>query len=254
MHRALTVLSLCLLTGCPDGPPAQESTPAKAAVPADSPAALADRVARAAGLEAWSRVSLVSFTFAFPDKKVERRYAWDVPKGLVEVTLEPNPENVRWVVAPAGFGPDDAPAPEQQKAHETFVNDSFWALPCLHLAWDRSVLTLEDLGSVDVPTLPDLGKRRALAAHYDAKAGGYTPGDRYVFYLGDDDFPVAWAFHRQGSAEPTFVAEWREAKTVEGLRIATHYVGGPIDLRIEGVRVEAGPAATQPTSRPTGGR
>lgn len=181
--RRLTPLVLVLLAGCPAGPPSDAggppaeagptSAPTASASPAGSAEALAAAVARAAGLEAWAQVGTLRFTFHFPAKGIQRSYAWDVARGQVEVQADPAQD--AWVSVPvAGFGPGDTPTPDRLQAHKTFVNDGFWALPCLHLAWDRG-RTVEDLGTVAVPTLPALGKRRALALRYDVQAGGYTP-------------------------------------------------------------------------------
>jgi hypothetical protein len=92
----------------------------------------------------------------------------------------------------------------------------------LHLAWDTGA-RFEDLGPVDVPTLPALGARRALRVAYGAQSGGYTPGDAYVLYLGDDLLPVAWAFHKGGAEAPSLVTTWEGYTSAGGLRLATRF-------------------------------
>jgi hypothetical protein len=225
------------------------AAPVVAQDPTPDPAReLADRVAKAAGIEAWSTVEVVRFTFVFAPKSIERSYVWNVRAGTVEVS----DGDLVTTVPAAGW---DGAAVEGRaiQAHRSFVNDSFWAFPCLHLVWDEGI-ELEDLGEVEVPTLPDLGARRALSLRYTKDAGGYTPGDCYVFYLGDDDFPVAWAFHPQGAEAPRFVAEWREPREVAGLRVVWQYwaLGGALNLVIDDVQVEQAEGAA-PTSRPAAG-
>jgi hypothetical protein len=216
--------------------------------PTDPARELADRVAKAAGIDAWGQAGVVRFAFVFAPKGIERRYVWDVRAGTVEVT-----DGELVTTVPVAGWDNAAVEGRAITAHRHFVNDSFWAFPCLHLAWDEGV-ELEDLGEVEVPTLPDLGPRRALSLRYAEDAGGYTPGDRYVFYLGDDDYPVAWAFHPQGAEAPRFVAEWREPRQVGGLRVVSQYwaLGGALNLAIDDVQVEQAEGAA-PTSRPAAG-
>jgi len=211
----------------------------------DDPArALARRVAEAAGLGAWSEVGTISFAFVFAAKNIERRYVWHVREGRVDVVEDGHTVTVSVSGA-------DLVDKAQIEAHQRFVNDSFWALPCFHLVWDAGT-TLEDLGEVDVPGLPDLGKRRALSLAYDPNGGGYTPGDRYVFYLGDDDYPVAWAYHRNGAAEARFVAEWRSPREVGGVKVVEQYwaLAGALNLQIQDVEVAPAEGEAAPTSRP----
>lgn len=183
------------------------------AAAADRPA-LADKVATAAGIETWSRLATLRFTFRVIPRDMVRTHAWDIASGTVEVT---NAGATRSIPT---AGVVDAADAERAGAHQAFVNDSYWLLFCLHVRWDDATLT--DLGRVAVPQLPDLGERPALAVQYPTQ-GGYTPGDRYVLYLGDDHLPVAWAFHKAAAEAPSLVVRWLDWKDLHGVKVPTRF-------------------------------
>ncbi len=218
---------------------AQDSDPGKA---------LAKRVSAACGADAWEKVGSLRFTWRHLLKNAGRSYEWNVAAKTVKVTIKEETVEV-----PAGEWPEGAtPSDAQRGAHQAWVNDGFWALCALHLSWDQ-VEGFDDMGKVDVPTLPKLGKLQALRVRYGAK-GGYTPGDHYVLYLGSDDRPAAWAFHKGGSKAPKLVTTWESYKTVGGLAFPTRFSlpGGMSVIGIEGIGVtqREAPATSRPTSRP----
>lgn len=176
-------------------------------------AALAASVAEAAGASQWSAVNRVRFAWRHEPSGAQRAYDWDVRAGTVTARIAGGS-----VSFPASGGKLSV---EAEAAHKAYVNDGYWLLFPLHLAWDSGV-AFEDLGARTVPGLPDLGERRALAVQYGG-AGGYTPGDRYVLYLGDDLFPVAWAYHPGGAPEPKLVARWTGRRTLAGVAVATRF-------------------------------
>jgi hypothetical protein len=212
---------------------------------ADAGKTLATRVSAACGAEAWGKVANLRFTWKHLLKGADRSYDWNVEAKTVKVTVAKKTLEV-----PAGMWPlGSTPTADALRAHQAWVNDGFWALCALHLSWDQ-VEGFDDLGKVDVPQLPKLGKLQALRLRYGAN-GGYTPGDHYVLYLGADDRPVAWAFHKGGSKSPKLVTTWESYKTVGGISFPTRFSlpGGMSVIGIEGIGVTQRDAA--PTSRPT---
>lgn len=190
---------------------------------------LAARVADASGADAWSDVRKLSFTWTHHPSETERSFAWYPGEGSVTVTY--------------GDEITDVPlnaidSPELRKAHAAFVNDNYWMLFELHLDWDDGV-TFTDLGERAVPGFDDLGSRRALEVRYTGE-GGYTPGDAYVLYLGDDDRPVAWAFHRGGDSEPSLVTTRQDWRTEAQISFPTRFTteDGETFISITAVEVE----------------
>lgn len=175
-------------------------------------AALAQQVAERAGVTAFEKLDHFAFTWTHHPSGTERSYAWNRRAHTVTVTTAEGSTVV----------PTQGDVPEaHQDAHSAFINDSYWALFELHLAWDQGV-DFENLGEQPVPGFDDLGPLRALAVQYGSE-GGYTPGDRYVLYLGDDGLPVAWAFHRGGAEEASLVTLRGEWVEVGGVQVPTNF-------------------------------
>ena len=191
--------------------------------------ALADRVATNAGVDDWSDVERVAFTWKHLPSGNERSFVWHPAQDSVAVTFNGTTTRIHT----GSIGTDD-----QRRAHAAFVNDHYWMLFELRLALDTGV-EFEDLGPRAVPGFDDMGDRRALRVHYTGDAG-YTPGDAYVLYLGDDDLPDAWAFHRGGAEEPSLVTTRQDWGEAGGIRFPTRFVAadGTAFITIEDVTIE----------------
>ncbi|MGP1992648.1 hypothetical protein D9V96_012250 [Zobellia laminariae] len=50
--------------------------------------------------------------------------------------------------------------------------------------------------------------------------GGYTPGDAYDFYFGDDYLIKEWVFRKGNQAEPSMSTTWEDYTDVGGLKVA----------------------------------
>jgi hypothetical protein len=218
----LTAVVLVAVGGC------SEPKAPKKAVPQ-----LAERVARAMGLEFWRDLGRLGFTWKHLPSGRVRSHVWHPQRGSVEVrfgtTAEGQTSQTLRLTEPV-------PA-EQAGHHKAWVNDSYWlALPLLMLD-DGSEIT--ELGEVEVPGFPKLGKLRALDVRY-AGDEGYTGGDRYVLYVGSEDLPVAWAFHRGGAEEPTVVTTRGRRRRANGISLPTLFetAGGQTFIEIEDLTAE----------------
>lgn len=185
------------------------------ALPAADGRALADEVAAACGADAWSAVAQLTFTWHHRPSGRLRSYEWDPVAGTVAVT-----QGEATTTVPVA-GPEDPADEAAVAAHRAFVNDSYWLLFPLHLAWDAG-LELDDLGEGPVPGMRILGTTRRLAVRYPAE-GGYTPGDTYVLYLDADGLPVAWAYHPGGAEEPKLVTSREGRVALGGLSLPTRF-------------------------------
>jgi len=191
--------------------------------------ALARRVAETAGVENWGDVERVAFTWKHHPSGNARSFVWHPAQDSVAVSFNGTTTRIH-----AGSIETD----DQRRAHAAFVNDHYWMLSELRLALDTGV-EFEDLGPTAVPGFDDMGDRRALRVHYTGDAG-YTPGDAYVLYLGDDDLPDAWAFHRGGAEEPSLVTTRQDWSEAGGIRFPTRFVtaDGTTFITIEDVTIE----------------
>jgi hypothetical protein len=182
----------------------------------DAGSAIAARVAQAAGADEFEKLGTLKFTWTHGPSKRQRHFVWNIAEKSVTVTADGST-----VTVPIA-GPADPTNESQRDAHAAFINDSYWLLFEHHLVWDSGV-SFEDLGVMPVPQHPTLGERHALRVRYGSK-GGYTPGYVYVLYLGEDDLPVAWAFHKGGQAEPSLVTTREGRRNIDGVVLTTRFV------------------------------
>jgi hypothetical protein len=142
--------------------------------------ALAHDMVAAVDGEAWARTGAVRWTVQ------GRAHLWDRQRGLARVEWRGNR-----VLLDTGKksgrawrnGAELSDGPDKQKlvdkAYALWINDSFWLNPVVK-AFDDG--TSRARGTVD-------GKRALLVSY---ASGGLTPGDRYLWIVGDDGRPVGW--------------------------------------------------------------
>ncbi|GAB5524057.1 MAG: hypothetical protein Roseis2KO_19290 [Roseivirga sp.] len=129
---------------------------------------------------AWQNTEQVSWTF-----RGAHDYSWDRKEHKVSVTwgdntVTLNPETMEGIASTEGKA---LTAEEEQALIKTawdyFNNDSFWLAAPFKVfdpGTERSIVTVAD-------------GRKGLKITYTS--GGTTPGDSYVWILGDDNRPVA---------------------------------------------------------------
>jgi len=142
--------------------------------------ALAHEMVTAVDGDAWARTGAVRWTVQ------GRAHLWDRQRGLARVEwggrrvlLDTSSRYGRaWR---DGVELSDGAGKQKlvDKAYALWINDSFWLNPVVK-AFDDG--TSRARGTVD-------GKRALLVSY---ASGGLTPGDRYLWIVGDDGRPVGW--------------------------------------------------------------
>jgi len=211
-------------------------TPARA--PAKELPELARRMGRAMGLDAWRGLERLGFTWKHLPSGRIRSYEWRPRKRTVMVRTGTIQEGQVSQEVPSGPLPSDA-SDSERRLHQAWVNDSYWVLFALLIFDDGSHLA--DLGEANVPGFSGLGSTRALEVRYPADEG-YTGGDRYVLYIGEDDLPVAWAFHRGGSDKPTLVTTRGPRRRANGISFPVRFEKADGTILIAVADVTAEPA------------
>lgn len=126
-------------------------------------------------------------------------------------------------------------ASQHEEVDQKFINDQYWLLFPFHLVWDemewehseeaKAPISGEDMQRVTV-TYPD--------------GAGYTPGDVYEVYFGDDYLIREWVYLSGGNRERPFATTWENYREFEGMKISTMHRNdnGSFELFFTNVSVE----------------
>ncbi len=223
---ALLILPVLLfLNGCePKVEPDVEGTPKEAM----------RKMAQAAGVDGFASIKSISYTFHadLGDKAFVRSWTWLPESNTVTLHGRTSEEDVRYQRAKM----DSDPSGSLAETDKQFVNDLYWLIFPIQVAWDPGV---------SVEPLPE----DAAAVVPDAFAGlrvrfpdgvGYTPGDVYDLFYDQDHRITNWVFRKGGGADPTMVSEWKEYETFGPLSISLNRPAPDQSVRIwfENVAVE----------------
>lgn len=177
-----------------------------------TPTTEAEKIAYANGLKNWDDVKQLDFTF-----KVDRggqtvaSRSWSWKPVTDEVTMMTATDTItynRATVDSISLGADQG-----------FINDKYWLLAPYQLVWDEgTTATVTD--SVMSPLSRKRSKKLTLLY---GNEGGYTPGDAYDFYYGDDYEISEWVFRKGNSQAPSMITTFEGYKNIEGLNISTEH-------------------------------
>ncbi len=163
--------------------------PVQADDDAESPAT---PIAERYGLSGWDQIEQLEFTFNVQlpnrDKPIVRQWSWSPRHGEV------------WRITPDdphGTSIDlDTVGEAGEEIHGQFINDSYWLLFPFQLVWSDPLV----LDQGDQPLPMGEGSGRKFVCQWPT-AGGYSPGDAYDLYLGEDGLIQQWVFRRGGKPE-----------------------------------------------------
>ncbi|MCK5400014.1 MAG: hypothetical protein KAJ28_00145 [Flavobacteriaceae bacterium] len=169
---------------------------------------IAQKIANAHGFQNWDKVYQINFTFNVDrdSSHFERTWQWE-PKTNNVIMISKGDTIVynRSQIDSTNLNTDKA-----------FINDKYWLLAPFNLVWDKGT-TISDPIKEEAP----IGKKELykIMLTYPTE-GGYTPGDAYDFYYGDDFIIKEWTFRRSNSSEPTLSTTWEDYKDYNGIKIA----------------------------------
>jgi hypothetical protein len=155
------------------------SSPRPESAPSEEADALAREVQGATGIEGWRRTGAARFQL----RDGAPKFLWDRTRGLVRADYGQEVFYLRTADRSGVLVRDGEKAAasdeELARAWARFVNDSYWLWPFggfFDEGVTRSIVEVED--------------GRGLLIEY--ASGGVTPGDAYVWIVGDDGVPTAW--------------------------------------------------------------
>ena len=188
--------------------------------------ALADTMVRAVNKEGWGRTGAIRFEFALTGT----RYLWDRRRNVAQVQWGTRDVRLALDDATRGVARQDGAIVEGHAARallweawSRWCNDSFWLVAPLKV---RDPGTTRSLVTID--------GREGLLVQY--AAGGVTPGDSYVWFLGADGTPEAWRMWVSVLPIGGLRVGWGGWTTLStGARAALSHTAGPFDVAFRGV-------------------
>ena len=173
----------------------------------------AQKIAMAHGIEKWNKVSKIQFVFNTP--RGERSWSWE-PK-TQNVTLISKGDTInynRTKIDSINLSADKA-----------FINDKYWLLAPFQLVWDKGTTISEPIKEIAPISKVEMNK---ITLTY-SNEGGYTPGDAYDFYFGDDYLVKEWIYRSKNSAEPSLTTTWDDYEDINGIKISKMHKNGKDD-------------------------
>lgn len=222
-HYTLFILcSLLMITACKTEKKQDKKT-------VEKKLSILEKIAHANGYEHWKNVESIKFTFNVDrdSSHFERTWLWkpkanDVVFMTSEDTVSYNRKAIDSTIA---------------KTDAAFINDKYWLLTPYQLIWDQKSFSYEHTETTEAP----LSKKnmQKLTIVY-AGEGGYTPGDAYDFYFGNDYYIKEWAYRKGNQPEPNMVTSWEDYKTIGNLHLATMHkmLDGNFQLYFTGIEIE----------------
>src|SRR5579872_5288633 len=131
-----------------------------------------EQVAKTYGLDSWSQVEAIRYTFTvqFPGVNLSRSWIWEPKTG--QVTYESKDKSGKPVkVTYKRDQLSSQPANVKDDIDPGFINDNYWLLFPFHAQWDTSA-TVTDEGMKKMPG--GKGSAELVAVKYPSE-GGYTP-------------------------------------------------------------------------------
>ncbi len=196
------MLFTILFIGCKETKKAEAPQPQKEL-------SILEKIALANGYENWNKVEELKFTFNVDrdTSHFERTWIWKPKTNQVTAisakdTLVYNRKDM------------DSTA---YKTNGGFINDKYWLIAPINILWDKNGSTNDLTPNAEAPISKKPMQKLTVVYKQD---GGYTPGDAYDFYFGDDYLVKEWVFRKGNQEEPSMTTTWEDYTEAGGLKIA----------------------------------
>ena len=216
------LLLLCLLISC-------KSDKKELPAPTEVELTILEKVAKAHGYDNWRNVRELAFTFNVDRDSTHFERSWIWRPKTNQVTHISGSDTLTYNRATM-----DSVA---YKTNAGFINDRYWLLAPFNLVWDRDNFTFDHQKQEMAP----ISKKpmQKLTIVY-GNEGGYTPGDAYDFYFGDDYVIQEWVFRKGNQSEPSMTTTWENYTDIKGLKLGRDHkkMDGNFNLYLDNIRIE----------------
>ena len=185
---------------------------------------IVDQLAKTYGVDSWGQVEAIRFTFNLESPKLSRSWVWE-PKADRITYDGPDKDGKPVKITYSHSQLASQSAFVKEMVDPAFINDQYALLLPLHFAWDS--VTVEDAGVQRGHLVK--GSARKVVVKYPSDAGGYTPGDTWELFLGNDGRIREIVLHHGGTVKPTLsYATWADHKQAGPLLFSLDH-RGPAD-------------------------
>lgn len=169
------------------------------------------KIADANGFEEFQNVEELNYTFNVKvndSLRTSRAWTWK-PKEKI-ATLSTPDSTVTYNY--------ETETSQHREVDQRFINDQYWLLFPFHLVWDEM-----EWEHTEEATAPISGEKLQRVTVKYPEGAGYTPGDVYEIYFGEDHMIREWVYLSGGSRENPFATTWEDYEDLGGLKVAkTH--------------------------------
>ena len=201
-YVCFTILGALFSVGCKSDKKVEPQT-------AEKEPTVIEKLATAHGIANWNKVEELRFTFNVDRDTAHFERSWIWNRKLNEITGISMGQTTTYNRSAV----DSTAA----KVDAAFINDKYWMLAPINILWDKDNLTEKYTTKAVAPISGDTLQK--LTVVYNTE-GGYTPGDAYDFYFGDDYMIKEWIFRRGNQEEPNTITTWEDYVDKGGLKIA----------------------------------
>ena len=188
--------------------------------PAPSAPPLAEKVAKAYGVDKFDTIDAIKFTFNIQkgDVHVKREWTWEPLTR--KVTFHGKGASGDTMTYSYDQSAVDTTNVDMKFVDPRFVNDQYWLLFPFHLKWD-DMAKIEATGQDSLPMGSGMAER--LVVSYP-QAGGYSPGDVYELFVGPDQMITHWIFRPGGSTTDQLPFSWSGNVKVGPITVSTDHL------------------------------
>jgi len=204
------------------------------------PAAI-EQLAKTYGLDSFGQIDGIRYTFNLDIPgliSLSHKWEWDPKTNTVTYEgkdKDGSPVKVTYQRSQISSQSDAV----KSQIDPSFVNDNYWLIFPFHAYWDTSA-DIQDKGTQPLPL--GNGSATLLSVKYPSDVG-YTPGDTWDLYIGNDNRVEQFIYHRGGPKKPSLVtATWEGYKKAGPLLVSTEHRGtadtAPLHLFFSDVAVK----------------